>query len=169
MKESNKITFTIRKLLRILFITLYTIFSVRFQEKTMLLESKMDVSLLSHQIFLPYELYASAIAYASSQARSQGPGIKSKPQKPHSCSNAGYFNPLRQAGDQTCISALTHFAAVRFLIYCTTVGTDMFPSLHWLQEVYRPGWHYLPYNPCINLFPNPYYFSELSPSLSYLS
>lgn len=66
MKESNKITFTIRKLLRILFITLYTIFSVRFQEKTMLLESKMDVSLLSHQIFLPYELYASAIAYASS-------------------------------------------------------------------------------------------------------
>lgn len=31
--------------------------------------------------------------------------------------------------------------------------TNMFPSLHWLQEAYRPRYHYLPCNSCIHLFP----------------
>ena len=34
MKQSNKITFIMRILLRILFITLYTVFSMRLQEAT---------------------------------------------------------------------------------------------------------------------------------------
>ena len=33
MKQSNKITFIMRILLRILFITLYTVFSMRLQEE----------------------------------------------------------------------------------------------------------------------------------------
>ena len=50
-----------RILLRILFITLYTVFSMRLLEgkkRLLILESIMDVSLLSHQIFLLYESYA---------------------------------------------------------------------------------------------------------------
>lgn len=34
--------------------------------------------------------------------------------------------------------------------------TNIFPSLHWLQEAYRPRrYHYVPCNSCINGFPEP--------------
>lgn len=75
MKQSNKITFTIRTLLRVLFITLYTVFSMRLQEGKnafLIIGSIMDVSLLSHQTFLPYEPYAFCNGHVSLFALAAG-------------------------------------------------------------------------------------------------
>ena len=41
----------------------------------------------------------------------------------HSYGNAGSFNPLCWAGDQTHTSARTRGATVGFLTYCTIAGT----------------------------------------------
>ena len=44
----------------------------------------------------------------------------------HSCANAGSFNSLHQARDQTHASAVTQAIAIRLLTHCSTSGTPNF-------------------------------------------
>ena len=46
----------------------------------------------------------------------------------HIHSNAESFNPLHEAGNQTCTSAVTQATAVGFLNHCTTAGTPSPPT-----------------------------------------
>ena len=46
-----------------------------------------------------------------------------------SCGNAGSFNPLCQARDRTCTSAVIQATAVRFLTHCTTARTQIKANL----------------------------------------
>ena len=41
----------------------------------------------------------------------------------HSCGNAGFFNSLHQAGDQTLVSTVSWATAVRFFTHCATAVT----------------------------------------------
>ena len=45
----------------------------------------------------------------------------------HTCGNGRSFNPLPQARDWTCTSAVTWAAAARLLIHCATVGISSLP------------------------------------------
>ena len=42
-----------------------------------------------------------------------------------SCGNAGFFNPLCQAKDQTHTSTVTQAVVVRFLTHCTVAKTPI--------------------------------------------
>ena len=65
-----------------------------------------------------------------------GPGTESELQH---CSNAGSFNPLRQAKDQTCTSIMTQATEVRFLIHCAKAG-------YHLEEITLPSLKHFYFN-----------------------
>ena len=54
-----------------------------------------------------------------------------------SCGNAGFFNPLHQAGDQTGASAATRAAAVGYLAHSTTVRTPGISSFEEAETASR--------------------------------
>ena len=61
-----------------------------------------------------------------------GPGIESElPLRPASgCGNAGSFNPLRQAWDQTRDSSMNPVVTVGSLTHCATAGTPKIAVLN---------------------------------------
>ena len=63
-------------------------------------------------------------AYGSSQA--QRLNLNGSCDLHHSYGNARSFNPLHQAGDRTCTSAVILGTAVGFSTHCSTVGTPDF-------------------------------------------
>ena len=52
-----------------------------------------------------------------------------------SCGNAGSFNPLRWAGDQTFTAIVIQATAVEFLTHCATVGTPLNFYINYIEPL----------------------------------